>query len=166
MIIFPGNVLLRADLVRANSTLELTPKYKYKKNFGTVISSDRLKTGTKIFYFPNQYRSVPLEGKMIIKLEDVVLVRNKKNMQVLGTRLFVEPEKQAGETESGIKLSEAHLQYLPIGKVLAKGDATTKTNVGDRVFFDKDRSTDVSPYHLFENKVVYMVKEDDVLSIL
>ena len=163
MKIFPGNAHIRFEKAKQQG-IEVITKTKLHKHLGRVLESDRFKTGSKVLFFATA--GIRIEDTCIIPEKDILIILGKK-MKVLGKRLIVEAEREKKELGGKIVKSEAHLQLLPLGTVLEVGDEVTKIKKGNRIFFDKDKNQDVSPYDLIEGKKdLRLVKEEDVFVIL
>jgi co-chaperonin GroES (HSP10) len=168
IIVFLGKVLIEMDVIHEKKNgIIIMDKKRFKRTKGKVIKSGskKIKTGDHILFFPT--KGVIMEGKCLIDEKDIVLILKNKGMKVLGERVIIEPEMSA-DTVGGIKLSDAHRELLPKGKILKLSNMVVDLREGDEVLFDKDRAMNITPYEISEYKGrnIFLVKRQDILAVL
>jgi co-chaperonin GroES (HSP10) len=171
--VFPETVLIEMDSVLETiNGVKVISKTKRKNHKGKIISGEGFDEGDHVLFFAKN--GVILEGKCLINRKDVVLILKKEGMKLLGNRILVEAEKSSSKLTDKLVASDAHIQILPIGIILALGDKIDNDNLlkayynKERIMFDKDRATDLSIYELpdIKGRPVFMINESDVLSII
>ena len=93
------------------------------------------------------------------------------NLTVRGDRIFVRPDMQPTQTESGLHIVYDRQQSTMTGTVVAVGDGpvTRKgvklphiVSVDERIVFSPDSGEEL----IFEREVLLSMKEEDVLAVI
>ena len=169
MKVFPGKILIKLDPHwETKNGIKIISKLYRKKHKGKVVQdSDNFKKGDHVFFLSTEGQQ--LDGDVLMHERDIILIiKANKVKKILGTRVLLEPEKEKSELAAGLKASEAHRKIIPIATVLQVGDEVTKIKEGDKVIYDQGRETNLTPYEVpgYDKKIIYMVREADILSII
>ena len=95
------------------------------------------------------------------------MLENNIEIQPVGNRVLVLPEKGDGESKSGLTLSTSRSDQTPVfGKIIKTGDQVKNYKVGDVILWRR-YSVDQLPLDIQgKRETVYLIDGEDILAFI